>query len=310
MVRYIEGNLLIAGLEWIQLPSVISTDLNLKEVLLDFAYRRVNVDNQLKETFHSHRGTEILLIHQGKGTMIVNNVSYAIKPGMLCIFQPYQLHHLQFDYSDNQLFERSIVTFEPTMFESYFEQWPLLYAFYKYLILSKLRSPCIYGIEESDELVTVLEAMQHRLSNLSEADKLEEVSLFLVVLFRSLKPLWQKQQDHVTPVRTRKNHQVERILGWIEQHYAMPFHLKDMAKELHLSTYHLSHLFKEAVGISITEYIATRRMHQAVMLLTTTEKPIALIAEEIGLTNCSYFCKFFKSHMGTTPHQYRKRWSK
>ncbi|WP_325176666.1 AraC family transcriptional regulator [Paenibacillus alkalitolerans] len=34
---------------------------------------------------------------------------------------------------------------------------------------------------------------------------------------------------------------------------------------------------------------------------------ISLIAEEIGITNCSYFCKFFKTRMGVTPHQYRKR---
>jgi AraC-like DNA-binding protein len=100
---------------------------------------------------------------------------------------------------------------------------------------------------------------------------------------------------------------VEHILGWIEHHYAKPFQLEPLAKELHLSTFHLSHLFKEATGISITEYITVRRMHQAVLLLTSTDKPITRIAEEIGITSCSYFCKLFKSRMGTTPHQYRKR---
>jgi len=83
-----------------------------------------------------------------------------------------------------------------------------------------------------------------------------------------------------------------------------------MAKSLHVSPYHLSHLFKEATGISISEYIATRRIHQAILLLTTTKKPISLIAEQIGLTNSSYFCKLFKSRMGITPHQYRIQWTK
>ncbi|WP_254778362.1 helix-turn-helix domain-containing protein [Paenibacillus sp. cl141a] len=61
-----------------------------------------------------------------------------------------------------------------------------------------------------------------------------------------------------------------------------------MAKSLHLSPYHLSHLFKEATGISITEYIAARRIHQSIQLLATTKKPISLITEEIGLTNSSF----------------------
>ncbi|XEC95835.1 helix-turn-helix domain-containing protein [Paenibacillus tarimensis] len=290
------------------MSAIVNTDLSGGP--LYFAYRRVSVDNHHKETFHSHRGIEILLIHEGSGTMIVNNVSYAIKPGMLCVFQPFQLHHLQLDYSDRQSFERSIAVFEPTMFESYFEKWPGLHSFFTYICSSILPSPCIYGIEDGGGLTEAFQSMQQKAADLSEADQLEEISLFLVLLFHSLKPLWLKQQDQTKPFRTRKNHQTERMLSWIEQHYTQPFHLEDMAKELHLSTYHLSHSFKEAVGISMTEYIAARRTHQAVMLLTTTDKPITLIAEEIGITNCSYFCKFFKARMGATPHQYRKRWNK
>jgi len=282
----------------------------LNEEPLYFAYRRSSSNNQLKETFHSHRGTEILFIHQGKGTMIVNNISYDIRPGMLCIFQPFQLHHLKLDYSDQQVFERSLATFEPSMFECYFEQWPALHAFYKHINLSELESPCIYDIEENHELVTVFLGMQQKLISLPETEQLEEVSLFLISLFRSLKPLWMKQQANSVPFRTRKNHQVEHMLHWIEKHYTAPFQLQSMAKALHLSPYHLSHLFKEMVGISITDYIATRRIHQAVTLLTTTDKSIQLIAEEIGITNTSYFCKFFKSRMGITPHQYRKKWNK
>lgn len=86
--------------------------MNYSEVPLYFAYRRKSVNYEHKETFHSHLGVEVLLIHQGKGTMIVNNNRYDIKPGMLCIFQPYQLHHLKLEYEGDQSFERSIAMFE------------------------------------------------------------------------------------------------------------------------------------------------------------------------------------------------------
>ncbi|MGG1552795.1 helix-turn-helix domain-containing protein [Paenibacillus ferrarius] len=284
------------------------TELN--EGPLYFAYRRLNVNNQHKETFHSHRGTELLFIHQGRGTMIVNNISYEIKPGMLCIFQPYQLHHLQLDYSDQMTFERSVAIFEPTLFESYFEQWPALHAFFKHICTNALPAPCLYGLDDEHEIVSLFRSLSVKLSASSEAERFEEISLFLVFVFRSMKTLWQNQQVADQPYRTRQNHHVEQILNWIEQHYRQPFHLEDMANDLHLSSFHLSHLFTEAVGISITEYIATRRIHQAVLLLTSTDKPVAQIAEDIGITNCSYFCKFFKSRKGATPHQYRKRWTK
>lgn len=281
-----------------------------QEIPLHFAYRRLSVNNQYKETFHSHLGIEILCIHQGKGTMIVNNCSYEIKPGMLCIFQPYQLHHLQLDYSNNQSFERSIAIFEPTLMELYFENWPALHAFYKYIYRSKLPSPCLYGTADHPELTGLFQNMNERLPLIPEPEKFEEISLFIVGLFRVLKRLWQTPEEPSKPFPTRKNHQMENILTWIEAHYTEPFQLEVMSKALHLSPHHLSHLFKEATGTSISEYMATRRAHQAALLLTTTDKSVSLIAEEVGITNSSYFCKLFKTQMGTTPHQYRKRWGK
>jgi YesN/AraC family two-component response regulator len=165
-------------------------------------------------------------------------------------------------------------------------------------------------IDDLNILDGVFRNMHDKLPNVLESEKYEEISLFLVVLFRALKQLWDKLNVHATTYQTRrKNYQVENILNWIEAHYTFPFRLDEMAKSLHLSPYHLSHLFKESTGISISEYITTRRIHQSILLLTTTNKPISLIAEEIGLKNCSYFCKVFKSHMGLTPHQYRKRWA-
>lgn len=279
------------------------------ELPLEFAYKRLSVNNQHKETFHSHLGIEILCIHQGRGTMIVNNCSYEIKPGMLCIFQPYQLHHLQLDYSDNQAFERSVINFEPTIFEPCFENWPNLQVFFEYIYLSKLPSPCVYGAANLPELLTLFQSMQECLPDMPEPERLEEISLFIVSLFRTLKRVWQRQEEPTLPFQTRKNHQMENILGWIETHYAKAFQLETMSKALHLSPNHLSHLFKEATGVSISDYLATRRAHQAALLLTTTDKPVSLIAEEVGITNCSYFCKLFKEQMGTTPHQYRKRWN-
>lgn len=276
---------------------------------LYFAYRRTSTNDEHTETFHSHLGLEVLYIHQGKGTMIVNNNRYGIKPGMLCIFQPCQLHHLKLEYDDGGCFERSIAIFEPTMYETYFEQWPGLHDFYRSLYLGELPVPCIYEVDDP-LLEEIFRSMHGRYMALSEKDQAEEVSLFLITLFRTLRLLWDKHDVPSAGYQThRRKHRIEHILDWIEMNYMRPFRLDDMATDLRLSPYYLSHLFKEATGVSITEYIATRRIHQAIQLLTTTDKPVSLIAEEIGLTNISYFCRLFRSHMNTTPHQYRKIWT-
>lgn len=274
------------------------------------AYRRLSTNNDYTETFHSHLGLEIMNIHEGKGSLTVNNVSYEITSGMLCLFHPYQLHYLKLDYSNNLSFERSIVIFEPAMFESYFEQWPSLYSFYRYIHSGQLDIPFLYVQQNDKELDNVFKNLQWSSQLNSAGEKLEEISLSLVMLFRIMKRIWKTNKDITDFSLFRKNHQMENILNWIENEFMNPFKLETMARDLHLSPYYLSHMFKKHIGMTISEYISARRVHQAAILLTSTNQSVFMIAEEVGVSSCSYFCKLFKKLMGTSPYQYRKRWNK
>lgn len=291
--------------------TLMSYDQNIRlhEIPLYFTFQRRSIGTeQYQGTFHAHQGIEVLIVHEGYGTLIVDQKSYDIVPGMLCVFQPYQLHHIQMD--PETPFVRSIVHFEPTLYESYFEPWPRLLAFFKHIITSQLHDPCLYDLGEEDQFLTLFHSLARKLPTLSKQDELEEYSLFLVAFFRSFMPLWEQREGHIRSGTSRKPHQAERILSWLEEHYTEPLRLETMSAELHLSTYHLSHLFTECTGTSISDYVTARRLQQAVKLLTSTDQSVALVGEAIGVTNCSYFCKMFKSHIGVTPHQYRKQGQK
>lgn len=284
-------------------------NVNLRDIPLYFAYRRTGSEaEQYQGTFHAHQGVELLFIHQGKGTLIVDQKRYDVTGGMLCIFQPYQLHHVQMELSPDTPFIRSIVHFEPSFYEAYFEQWPALHAFFKLLHTSKLPQSCICQLGEPGPFDSLLQSLDETLPKLSKNEYFEEFSLFLISFFRVLKPLWEQQKAQSFTGLTRKPHQAERMLEWLERHYKQPLRLDHMARELHLSPYHLSHLFKACTGSSISDYAAARKIQQALLLLTATDHSVARIAEEFGITNSSYFCKLFKNHMGVTPHQYRKKW--
>ncbi|CAM3983026.1 AraC family transcriptional regulator [Paenibacillus alkaliterrae] len=282
--------------------------IDLRELPLYFAYQRSSYEAEhYPGTFHAHQGIEILYIHQGKGTLILEQKSYELSAGILCIFQPYQLHHVQVEISPDMPFIRSIVHFEPHAYEAYFEKWPSLHAFFKQMHTSKLAQPCIYNAGEHELLLNLLRDWNETLPRLSRNEYFEEISLFLLAFLRILKQLWERQTTRTTTVAARNMHHAERILEWLELHYKEPLRLEDMASELHLSPYHLSHLFKDCTGSSISDYITAKKTQQAILLLTATRLSISRIGEEIGITSCSYFCKLFKSQTGITPHQYRKQ---
>ena len=57
-------------------------------------------------------------------------------------------------------------------------------------------------------------------------------------------------------------------------------------------------------------YLISYRLKQAALLLTSTEKKIATIAQESGFNGVDHFCRSFKNSYGITPTDYRKQSSK
>ena len=76
---------------------------------------------------------------------------------------------------------------------------------------------------------------------------------------------------------------------------------------MNTSRYHLEQSFKNYERIGISEYIQKKKMKYAEMLLTSTNKNILEIANEIGYENPSKFSIAFKKNFGILPNKYRKK---
>jgi len=98
-------------------------------------------------------------------------------------------------------------------------------------------------------------------------------------------------------------------LTYINQNYYQPtLGLADVAKYIHTNTAYLSRVFKQEMGIGISEYINRLRMDQAARLLRETNTRIVSVAEKVGIEDARYFSSLFRRYMGTSPSLYRKRY--
>lgn len=77
--------------------------------------------------------------------------------------------------------------------------------------------------------------------------------------------------DDVHSSLEKKSGHVEKMLDWVEVHFRQPFSLESLSRELHLSPYHISHLFKQQTGITLSDYVAGRRIREACVLLENTD---------------------------------------
>lgn len=80
---------------------------------------------------------------------------------------------------------------------------------------------------------------------------------------------------------------------------------KSAAEYCNLSYSYFSRSFKQIMNQSFTEYLNYIRISKAERLLSTTQKSISDISDEVGFSTTSYFIELFKKHKQKTPKQYR-----
>lgn len=124
----------------------------------------------------------------------------------------------------------------------------------------------------------------------------------------------QRLRDYCTTViairneemQSKKESLIEQIKSYIENNYANPMlNTEDIAAFAELSPNYLRTVFKNAIGVSPTDYLTAYRIARAQELLANTDTTTREIATAVGYYNHRYFYSVFKSKTGMTATAYR-----
>lgn len=263
---------------------------------------KLYTDSNYSGYYHWHQCIEILFVHRGEGSIIVNQQLFNIEHGMLFFFQPYQLHQIYSNVSKKVPFERSIFYIDPYRAEAFLESFP-----YRRQLFSALwkgiQSTTIFNLSGQAQIVEWALSNYDRLSKESDYENSEHITMLLLHLLEVI------SMDQSVPIHTdlqRKLHYSEKIMSWIEQHYHEEFSLERLADAVHLSKAYVSRIFHQETGSKLMDYINARRIKQACQLLITSNSSVEEIGIQVGISNASYFNQVFKKMLGVTPLQYRK----
>ncbi|MCY9691574.1 AraC family transcriptional regulator [Paenibacillus alginolyticus] len=281
-------------------------DVELHEIPYRFSYRRITSENY-KGFYHCHQGMEFLYVYQGTGQIVVNSKVYPIQSGTFLYLQPYQLHHIQVEVHPDAPFERTIISLEPSIFEHHFASFPHLNVYFQYLWKNELEEQVLYQIDDNS---FISQLFQHHNAGFPKYQLDAKQQNFALLLLQTFQFLYAKgfgnPMDHgLNPQRQLRYS--EKIMNWIEVHYSEEISLDTLADHLHISKYYVSRIFKQETGATLMDYILARRIRQACLLLTTSNKGIEQISIEVGMNNFPYFCQAFKKLVDMTPMKYRKK---
>lgn len=156
------------------------------------------------------------------------------------------------------------------------------------------------AVESGASLESMLGLNFEQISQLSKITDFVDLCNWLVKRLDSI-------MDTVYELRNIKNTSIlSTVMTYIRSNYTTNITLDDVSGHVFLSSYYLSHLFKDELGITFVEYLTRVRVEAAKTLLMENGLPIANIAHAVGYEDASYFGKVFKKNAGVTPAKYRK----
>ena len=248
--------------------------------------------------YHCHDYIEISLVKKGHGIYYIDGKEYPIKEGDLIILNPGTYHkslvscpedcttEIYIGFSDIHVKEMTPNTFPLPNNHIVF---PL-----KDTIRQKVFQLCF---SMGKEFHTCQSGRYFMLKSY--------LIQFIVLLLR---------EQYETPIDNtgcifespNKKYIVQQMLRYFNEHYQEKISLDQIAKNMYLSTFYLSKIFKSEIGESPINYLIELRMEKARdLLLNEPQLSIQSIASNVGYEDVYHFSKLFKKHFGISPTKYR-----
>ena len=165
----------------------------------------------------------------------------------------------------------------------------------------------------SDKVVKLLDKVPKNIKNeifsLCYASSNKSISLFkLYSIFFSIFDEIQNER-----IETKENKplfiQISPALLHIQNNYQYHFTTKELADMCNLSESYFRKQFREVIHSSPTEYRNYLRINYVCKELIKNERSVSYLCSLVGFENATHFYRTFKALVGTTPSEYRKRFS-
>ncbi len=100
---------------------------------------------------------------------------------------------------------------------------------------------------------------------------------------------------------------IVQCTDYIYSHINERITINELAGYTELSPSYLSRLFKQNLGISVSDYIREKKIEKAENLLKYSDISLIEIANYLAFSSQSHFIQTFEKYVGLTPKKYRDR---
>jgi len=99
---------------------------------------------------------------------------------------------------------------------------------------------------------------------------------------------------------------IHDLVEYLDNNFNQTYDRIKLAERFKLNEDYMGQLFKKVTNTNIANYINTKRIEAAKLLLKETDSKVIDIAFHVGFDNLTYFYRHFKKHTGFSPIEYKR----
>ncbi len=246
---------------------------------------------------HTHDFIEIVYISGGSARQEVNGTEFDTSRGDLVFINRNSTHAFvpKGDYSYYNICFSPEAAEGAALPENAFSMLQL--TVFETLRQGKESGIVTFSGTERDEIENLFASMciEYKKENDFKRAVLESyISILLVkILRKTLSPNKQKSEWR-------------SLAEYIDENLASDLSLSTLSQRYFYNSSYFSRAFKKQFGMSLTEYIGSRRIAFAAKLLRETHLTVSEIAQKVGYSSKSSFYRAFTKTTGKSPSDYRE----
>jgi AraC-like DNA-binding protein len=239
--------------------------------------------------FHYHNSYELYFLESGKRSVLINDKLFEINQYDVVLFKP-NIYHRN---SGGSQHTRTVVNFTNKFLELFFTPQAI-----------KLMLSCFDKNVISLNKKTFETAKDLLIKILNQDGNNKDNSIF-AYLSSLLLLLNENKGESAPSLLSSSTKTIVPILSYVSENYKTISNISQISDHFYITKYHLCRIFKEATGLTITQYINDLKVRHACELLNETTHSITDIGFTCGFNSTMYFCKTFKEILQMTPSEFR-----
>jgi len=262
------------------------------------------VANVKEYPIHFHADIEVVYVLSGSITLKNGYYTYTLRQDDLFILNDMELHSYESTDEDNMVL---ILHLDISYFADYYED------FRNCFFITDVNGETDESLEVLKQFVARITMEILRKGKGYEQNVIENAHNLISGLISDFQYFAMKDGKLENETGRRGNKvladRLRRITDYMYENYTRRLPLSEIAKREHLSIFYLSHVIKQATGLSFQDLLSFIRVEESEKLLLGTNKRIGLIAEECGFSAIRYYVKHFQTWFGMHPTEYRKKYA-